>query len=195
MDTDESLDCELRDGHGGSVPVNRQTVPRAEREAVILEAAAIEFSAAGFDEARISAIAHRAGMTSANVHYYFESKDALVAAVAARAYERLFTDLAELDDPLERLHRYVAFHLASHALRGQLQAIAMRCPDLAEVLRQRERWVTATAAEVAGEALDARVLAAVVTGLVEVVVPDPGARVVLDHAVARLVGRRQRRTA
>jgi len=102
----------------------------------------------------------------------------------------------ELDrDQSDRLHRYVAFHLASHALRGQLQTIAMRCPDLDEVLRRRERWVTATAAEVAGEALDASVLAAVVTGLVEVAVPDPDARVVLDHAVARLVGRRRRRTA
>jgi AcrR family transcriptional regulator len=177
------------------VPVNRQTVPRAERESAILEAAAIEFTAAGFDEAKISAIARRAGMTSANVHYYFESKDALVAAVAARAYERLFVDLAQLDDPLERLHRYVTFHLASHALRGQLQAIALRCPDLADVLQRREGWVTATAAEVAVEALGASVLAAVVTGLVEVVVPDPDARVVLDHAVARLVGRRRRRTA
>jgi AcrR family transcriptional regulator len=177
------------------VPVNRQAVPRAEREAAILEAAAVEFSAAGFDEAKIAAIARRAGMTSANVHYYFESKDALVAAVAARAYARLFADLARLDDPVERLHRYVAFHLASHALRGQLQAIAVRCPELDAVLQDRERWVTARAAEVAGDPLDAGVLAAVVTGLVEVVVPDPDARVVLDLAVARLVGRRQRRTA
>lgn len=179
----------------GAVPVNRQTVPRAEREAAILEAAAVEFAAVGFDEAKIATIARRAGMTSANVHYYFESKDALVAAVADRAYERLFADLARLDDPVERLHRYVAFHLASHALRGQLQAIAVRCQALAEVLQARERWVTGTAAELAGDALDAAVLAAVVTGLVEVVVPDPDARMVLDHAVARLAGRRQRRTA
>jgi AcrR family transcriptional regulator len=179
----------------GDVPVNRQTIPRAEREAAILEAAAVEFAAAGFDDARIAAIARRAGMTSANVHYYFESKDALVAAVAARAYERLFADLAELDDPVERLHRYVAFHLASHTLRGQLQAIASRCPDLHAVLQRRERWVAAAAASVTSDPLDADALSAVVTGLVEVVVPHPDPRVVLDHAVARLVGRRQRRSA
>ena len=75
----------------------------------------------------------------------------LVTAVADRAYDRLFADLAGLDDPVERLERYVAFHLASHALRGQLQAIAVRCPDLDDVLRRRERWVAATAAEVARE--------------------------------------------
>jgi AcrR family transcriptional regulator len=177
------------------VPVNRQTVPRAEREAAILEAAAVEFSTAGFDDATVAAIARRAGMTSANVHYYFESKDALVAAVAARAYERLFADLAELDDPVERLHGYVAFHLASHALRGQLQAIAVRCPELAEVLQRRERWVAEAATQVAADPLDADALTAVVLGLVEVVVPHPDPRVVLEHAVARLVGRKQRRTA
>jgi AcrR family transcriptional regulator len=177
------------------VPVNRQAVPRAEREDAILQAAAVEFTAHGFDDGKIAAIARRAGMTSANVHYYFESKDALVAAVAARAYERLFADLAELGDPVERLHRYVAFHLASHALRGQLQAIALRCPALDEVLRRRERWVAEAAAQVAPDPLDADALTAVVTGLVEVAVPHRDPRVVLEHAVARLVGRKQRRTA
>jgi TetR/AcrR family transcriptional repressor of mexAB-oprM operon len=177
------------------VPVNRQTVPRVEREDAILAAAAVEFAAAGFDEAKVAAIARRAGMTSANVHYYFESKDALVAAVADRAYERLFAELAEVDDPVARLDRYVAFHLASHSLRGQLQAIAMRCPALAEVLRRRERWVADAAARVAGDPLDADALAAVVTGLIEVVVPHADPRVVLQHSVARLVGRKQRRTA
>jgi AcrR family transcriptional regulator len=178
-----------------AVPVNRQTVPRAEREAAILEAAAAEFTAEGFDDAKIAAIARRAGMTSANVHYYFESKDALVAAVAARAYERLFGELARLDDPVERLQRYVAFHLASHALRGQLQTVAERCPALDAVLQARERWVSDTAAAVTADVLDAAALTAVVTGLIEVVVPQPDPRVVLDHSVARLVGRRQRRTA
>jgi AcrR family transcriptional regulator len=178
----------------GTVPVNRQTVPRAEREAAILEAAAVEFSAAGFDEAKIAAIAARAGMTSANIHYYFESKDALVAAVAARAYERLFAELGDVDDPVERLERYVTFHLASHSLRGQLQAIAVRCPALDEVLRHRERWVAEAAAAVANDPLDVDALAAVVTGLVEVVVPHPDPRVVLQHSVARLVGRQRRRT-
>jgi AcrR family transcriptional regulator len=179
----------------GAMPVNRQATPRAEREDAVLEAAAVEFTARGFDDATIAAIARRAGMTSANVHYYFESKDALVAAVAARAYARLFAELAELDDPVGRLHRYVAFHLASHALRGQLQAISVRCPALDEVLQRRERWVAEAAAQVVADPLDGDTLTAVVTGLVEVVAPHPEPRVVLEHAVARLVGRKQRRTA
>lgn len=177
------------------MPVNRQAVPREEREAAILEAATTEFTASGFDDTTIAAIARRAGMTSANVHYYFASKDGLVAAVAARSYERLFAALAELDVPVERLHRYVAFHLANHALRGQLQAIALRSPELDEVLRRRERWVADAAAQVAPDPLDAGAVSAVVTGLIEVVAPPDDPRAVLDHAVARLVGGRARRSA
>jgi len=177
------------------MPVNRQAVPREEREAAILEAAAAEFTASGFDDTTVAAIARRAGMTSANVHYYFASKDGLVAAVAARAYERLFAELAELDAAVERLHRYVAFHLANHALRGQLQAIALRSSELDQVLRRRERWVADAAAQVAPDPLDAGALGAVVTGLIEVVAPPDDPRAVLDHAVARLVGGRARRSA
>jgi AcrR family transcriptional regulator len=169
------------------VPVNRQRIPRDERVSAIVEAAALEFAAAGFDDTPIAAVARRAGMTAANVHYYFESKDALVTAVAARAYELLFAELATLPDPVERLHRYVAFHLSSHALRGQLAAIAVRHPPLGELLQQREQWVAESAAAVVADPRDAAVLTAIVIGLIEVAVPDPNARAVLDHAVGRLV--------
>lgn len=177
------------------MPVNRQSVPRAEREAEILDAAQAEFEVVGFDDAKVGAIARRAGMTAANVHYYFSTKEALVTAVASRAYEHLFARLAELADPVERLHRYVRFHLENHALRGQLQAIAIRCPELAEVMGVREAWVAATAAEVTGSpgTLDADALTATVLGLIEVGRPHPDPRAVLDHAVARLGPRPDRR--
>ncbi len=170
------------------MPVNRQTVPRVEREAEILTAAQAEFTTRGFDDATVATIARRAGMTAANIHYYFATKEMLLAAVVGRAYEQLFDALVQLDDPVERLHRYVAFHLANHALRGQLQAVALRSPELAVVLKERERWLTGVATTVAGDPLDAGALAATVIGLIEVVDPHPNPRAVLDHAVARLVG-------
>jgi AcrR family transcriptional regulator len=170
------------------VAVNRQTVPRAEREAAIVDAALAEFVAHGFDDAKVADVARRAGMTSANVHYYFPTKDDLVTAVTERAFTELFAELDRLEDPVERLHRFVAFHLASHPLRGQLQAWANRSAAVAEVLRGRERWLAAVAVETAGEGLDADALAAVVTGLIEVNDPSPDPRRILDHAVARLVG-------
>src|SRR6187399_698773 len=125
------------------VPVNRQSIPRAEREAAILDAALVEFTGAGFDASTMASIARRAGMTSANVHYYFATKEALFTAVVDRAYGHLFGDLATEVDAAERLHRYVRFHLANHNLRGTLQTVAMRSEDLAGTLEERERWVRA----------------------------------------------------
>lgn len=168
------------------MPVNRQTVPRAEREAEILDAAQAEFTTLGFDDATVAAIARRAGMTAANVHYYFPAKEALLAAVVGRAYRAAFDALARVDDPVERLHRYVGFHLANHALRGQLQAVALRSPELAEVLRDRERWLAREVADLTADPLDAGALTAAVIGLIEVVEPHPDPRGVLDHAVQRL---------
>lgn len=169
------------------MPVNRQTVPRAEREAEILDAAQAEFVAAGFDDATVAAIARRAGMTAANVHYYFPTKDALVSAVASRAFGLLFANLDSLPDPVDRLHAYVDFHLANHRLRGQLQVAAAGSAELTAVLQDREAWLQRTAAAVAGgSGLDADLLAATVTGLIEVIAFHPDPHRVLDHAVASL---------
>ena len=169
------------------MPVNRQTVPRAEREAEILDAAQAEFSDAGFEDATVAAIARRAGMTAANVHYYFPTKDALVSAVAARAFEQLFASLDSLPDPIDRLHAYVDFHLANHRLRGQLQVAAAGSPELTEVLQAREAWLGgAAAAAVGGPGLDADLIAATVTGLIEVITFHPDPHGVLQHAVLRL---------
>jgi AcrR family transcriptional regulator len=169
------------------VPVNRQSIPRAQREAAILDAALGEFASVGFDATTMASIARAAAMTSANVHYYFATKEALLAAVVDRAYTHLFADLATDPDPAERLHRYVRFHLANHNLRGTLATVAMRSDDLAATLAERERWVRAQARLLTDDALDGDAIAATVTGLVETVSPHPDPRAVLDHAVARLV--------
>ena len=168
------------------MPANRQTVPRAEREAEILAAARDVFVADGFDQATMAGIAHEAGMTSANVHYYFSTKEALVAAVARLAYDQLFAGLAEVDDPVERLQRYVAFHLDQHAYRGPLLALAARSGDVASLLAERESWLAGTVALVTDDEMAAAALTATVTGLVETVRPHPEAARVLAHAVTRL---------
>jgi AcrR family transcriptional regulator len=174
------------------MPANRQTVPRAAREAEILAAAQAVFTADGFDQASIASIARRAGMTSANVHYYFATKDALFAAMARSSYDELFAALAALADPLERLRGYVHFHLAHHALRGTFLAIAARSSELTDVLVRREDWLADTAAELTRDELDAAALVATVTGLIEAARPHPDADDVLEHAVARFVRTRSR---
>jgi AcrR family transcriptional regulator len=76
------------------VPTNRRAVPRAERTAEILDAAATEFLAKGYEGATISSVASAAGMTPANVYWYFPSKDHLFAAVMDRMLDR---ELERLD--------------------------------------------------------------------------------------------------
>ncbi|GAB3132173.1 hypothetical protein GCM10027289_19650 [Tsukamurella serpentis] len=53
----------------------------ARRRATILEAAAAEFSAAGFERARAADIAARAGVSSGTVFYYFTDKAGLFRAM------------------------------------------------------------------------------------------------------------------
>ncbi|WP_371787797.1 TetR/AcrR family transcriptional regulator [Streptomyces griseoaurantiacus] len=66
------------------MPVNRKAVPRAEREALILDRAAEMFRDAGFHETAVSELARACGLTANAVTYYFPSKDMILAAVLER---------------------------------------------------------------------------------------------------------------
>ncbi|HLO87561.1 MAG TPA: TetR/AcrR family transcriptional regulator [Nostocaceae cyanobacterium] len=68
----------------------------------ILDAAEIEFGKHGLKGARLSAIAHRAKITTAMIHYYFENKEGLYKAVLQRAINQAITIVNQLD--LEQLH-------------------------------------------------------------------------------------------
>ena len=175
------------------MPANRQTVPRAAREAEILDAARVEFLDTGFDATTMASIARRAGMTSANVHYYFATKEALFAAVIRDTLAALATRLDAIDDPMERLRRYVSFHMANHRMRVAVQAMAARSPDVADFLADRDAWLAKTAGELVDDELDVATLVAVVTGLIEVRVPHAEPDRVLDHAAARLIRTRRSR--
>jgi AcrR family transcriptional regulator len=175
------------------MPANRQTVPRETRVAEIVAAARDELLESGFDAATMASIARRAGMTAANVHYYFATKESLAAEVLRTAYEGLFAALDAVDDPLERLRRYVRFHIVNHPTRGEVQTLAARSPGVAEVIARRDEWVAKAVAVLVLDELDAAALTAVVTGLIEVTAFHPEPERVLDHAAARLVSIRRLR--
>jgi len=83
---------------------------RAENERVILEAAEAVFAEAGFKGATTSAIAMRAGVPKANLHYYFPTKAALYRAVIERvltAWLAAAASFDESDDPKDALARYI----------------------------------------------------------------------------------------
>lgn len=61
----------------------------------LLEAAEIEFAAAGFKAARLEDVASRAGIRRPSLLYHFPTKQALYAAVVQRAFVRLRLMLLE----------------------------------------------------------------------------------------------------
>ena len=95
------------------------------REEAILESAREVFLENGFDGAKMSEIAGRAGVAEGTVYLYFKNKNALLEAVVEQFYEGL-TDAAEkgvgkIPGTLERLE-----FLAHHHLR--------RCLDNWQIL-------------------------------------------------------------
>ena len=83
---------------------------RAENERVILEAAETIFAETGFKGATTAAIAARAGVPKANLHYYFPTKAALYRAVIERvltAWLAAASSFDESEDPEDALARYI----------------------------------------------------------------------------------------
>ena len=83
---------------------------RAENERMLLEAAEAVFAEQGFGGATTAAIATRAGVPKANLHYYFSTKAALYRAVIERvltAWLAAASSFDESDDPEEALSRYI----------------------------------------------------------------------------------------
>lgn len=83
---------------------------RDRNEQVILDAAEEEFVLRGFKGATIQAIADRAELPKANVHYYFESKEKLYTAVLNRIVALWNTQFGEInaeDDPARALDSFI----------------------------------------------------------------------------------------
>ena len=86
---------ELR-GHVGT-----RGMPRAEREAQIIEAATAEFGERGYHQASIDAIAARAGISKPLVHAYFGTKDALYVRCVEALTDRLLAVITPVVDTAE----------------------------------------------------------------------------------------------
>ncbi|WP_067693109.1 TetR/AcrR family transcriptional regulator [Nocardia jejuensis] len=70
-------------------------MPRDEREAQILDAAAVEFGTRGYAAVLVADVAARAGVSKPLVYQYFSSKDGLFAACAERAGSALSAGIAD----------------------------------------------------------------------------------------------------
>ena len=76
----------------------RQRLSPGERIPQLLEAALFEFSAHGFQKARVDDIAARAGLSKGGFYAYFDSKDEVFEALLREHLSRLSPDLVTLAD-------------------------------------------------------------------------------------------------
>ncbi len=100
--------AEPRDA-GPPVRKTRPTV-REENERALLEAAEWVFAEQGFSGATTAAIAKRAGVPKANLHYYFSTKEGLYRAVVERvltAWLAAAQSFETNEDPREALSTYI----------------------------------------------------------------------------------------
>lgn len=103
----------------------KRTRIQKQNEARIVHAALDVFSTNGYRGSTVDQIAHTAGMSKANVLYYFKKKEDIYAAVLARTLTVWLDPLEELDpngDPIEELWQYARQKLqlsrdAPHASR------------------------------------------------------------------------------
>ncbi|HZZ62548.1 MAG TPA: TetR family transcriptional regulator C-terminal domain-containing protein [Roseiarcus sp.] len=89
---------------------NRRPTVRAENERALLEAAEAIFAEQGFSGATTAAIAKRAGVPKANLHYYFPTKEALYRCVVERVLTAWLAAAQSFDaseDPREALAAYI----------------------------------------------------------------------------------------
>lgn len=93
----------------------------------ILDAAEQEFARHGLKGARMSAIAQNAQVTSATLHYYFETKENLYKAVLQRPVDEVQTILTQQNfealPPEEALEQIIRIAIANEAANPQRQML------------------------------------------------------------------------
>jgi AcrR family transcriptional regulator len=117
--------------------------PAADRRAQIVDAAARVLGRQGYEATSMKEIADEAGVSSGLLHYYFGTKEDLLAAVVRSIHEELMAEwratMAGLDDPLEKVAagtrhcaRRVAEKPGHFKAIFDLYALALRNPTIAE---------------------------------------------------------------
>jgi TetR/AcrR family transcriptional regulator len=99
---------------------------KEERVSAILKAAAELYETRDFDDVHMGAIADRVGLAKASLYEYFNTKDDVFLALAARDVQSWTSDV---ESRLERLRRPDADRIAAAltaALRGQARLLRLR---------------------------------------------------------------------
>ncbi len=147
-------------------PAGRRETKRAERTERILAAAEQVFAETGFAGATTAAVALRAGVPKATVHYYFATKEDLYRAVIDRVmvqWTQTGDSITPDADPATALAAYVAakirvsrtWPIASRIFANEMLHGA---PNIEDFLREGVlRWVEDKAAVLDGWAREGRI--------------------------------------
>lgn len=145
-------------GEPAEAPGARAAKRRA-NEARILAAAEEVFAETGFAGATTAAIAERAGLPKANLHYYFRTKEALYRRVLESILEMWLATGEQIvpeADPAQALAAYIAAKV-EHSRRRPLASkvfaneLLHGAPQLGDTLRRELRqWVAAKAKVIEG---------------------------------------------
>lgn len=136
------------------MPRPRRRERSADRRQDILQAAAACFRRSGFRGAGIADICREAGISPGNLYYYFESKEALIEAIAASDLAKLHALLARIDSPADLVTLLLQSGNAAPAdilLEGtlglEILAEASRNPNVKAILQRHYAAVRETVVE------------------------------------------------
>lgn len=130
------------------VPKNNQGVPKAEREAAVLDAAVELFKTKGYRETSIVAVGKSVGIAPAAVLWYYPTKDDLFAAALHKLFSesRQHTETnpkiagdphAELTDFLEQMLPFRHLHREAYERIEHSQALRAGYDEMQQWLEER----------------------------------------------------------
>lgn len=132
----------------GIVPKNNQGVPKAEREAAVLQAASELFTTRGYRETSIVAVGKAVGVAPAAVLWYYPTKDDLFAASLHKMFvetrQRIESNRkvagdprAELAELLEQMLPYRGMHREAYERMANSEALRNVYDETQQWMEQR----------------------------------------------------------
>jgi len=131
----------------------------------VLDAASICFAEEGFHGTSMAKLAKAAGMSVGHIYHYFDSKEAIIAAIVQQELAKqleIFEELKQQDDVLKALIDRADQGLATRmdkrqaGLRLEILAEAGRNPKIAATLRAADEAARRTFREVVAKAVGHR---------------------------------------
>jgi AcrR family transcriptional regulator len=131
--------------------------PTEQKTADILHSLRSIFAAKGFDQASMQDLARAAGMSAGNFYRYFPSKSAIIEALIGADMKQMgqdFESALQSGNPLMQLRSELRGRIADHQSSGdgclwaEMNAVALRKPEIGAIMEAMERQVTRYLVEV-----------------------------------------------